>query len=85
MDENKPQYSIDIIAAFAERTIKRLWIAVILLIVLLVGSNIAWLIYEAQFTDEVTETYTSETSDGGTAIINRSGEVYYGESDLHKN
>lgn len=32
-----------------ERTIKRLWILLILLIVLLVGSNVAWLAYESQF------------------------------------
>lgn len=37
-----------------ERNNKRLWIALILVIVLLVGSNIAWTVYESQFTDETT-------------------------------
>lgn len=32
-----------------ERTIKRLWILVILLILLLFGSNAAWIWYESQF------------------------------------
>lgn len=59
-----------------ERIIKRLWIVVILLIVLLVGSNAMWVVYESQFSKEVTtETYTAETDGGGTAIANGSGEV----------
>lgn len=32
-----------------ERTIKRLWITIMLLICLLVGSNLAWLYYNEQF------------------------------------
>lgn len=32
-----------------ERSNKRLWIVIVLLVVLLVGSNIAWTIYESQF------------------------------------
>lgn len=34
-----------------ERNNKRLWIVLILLIALLVGSNIAWIWYESQFED----------------------------------
>lgn len=51
-----------------ERTNKRLWIIVIMLILLLIASNTAWLMYESQFTDEKT-TYEQEVeqdaSDGG--------------------
>ena len=36
-----------------ERTIKRLWILCILLILLLVGTNVAWLFYVAQNDDEI--------------------------------
>lgn len=61
------QYYVDIISAMAERTIKRLWIALILLIVLLVGTNVAWLRYESQFIDEVTETVETTTDGGGNA------------------
>ena len=62
-----------------ERIIKRLWIALMLLVVLLVGSNIAWLAYENQFVDE-TVTIEANTDDGGTAIANTDGSVnYYGE------
>lgn len=59
-----------------ERIIKRLWVVVILLIILLVGSNVVWVAYESQFSKEVTtETYTAETDGCGTAIANGSGEV----------
>ena len=49
-----------------------------------VGSNLAWIYYESQFEDVVTETYTAETDDGGTAIANGDGTVTVnGESELH--
>lgn len=56
-----------------ERTIKRLWIALILVIVLLVGSNCAWLWYESQFED-VSSTTTEigaqqESADGNNYIV----------------
>ena len=35
--------------ARSERTVKRLWITILTLIFLFVGSNCAWLWYEAQF------------------------------------
>ena len=54
-----------------ERTIKRLWILLILLIVLLVGSNVAWLAYESQFEYEtVTEIDADqETEDGNNYVV----------------
>lgn len=62
-----------------ERTIKRLWIALILVIVLLVGSNCAWLWYESQFSDEVTttESYEANAENDGVAIANGDGGVTY--------
>ena len=44
--EQKENYNMDIVAALAERVIKRLWILVFVLILLLFGSNAAW-IYDA--------------------------------------
>lgn len=54
-----------------ERNGKRLWIAIILLIVLLVGSNIAWTIYESQFEYEtVTEIDSKqETKNGSNYVV----------------
>lgn len=54
-----------------ERTIKRLWILAVLLIVLLVGSNCAWLVYESQFTDEIVTEIDAqqETEDGNNYVV----------------
>ena len=63
-----------------ERTIKRLWIIVLILILLLAATNGAWIYYESQWeVVETTETYESTTDGGGTAIANGSGTVAYGE------
>lgn len=74
--EDKERYSIDILTALAERTIKRLWVLIILLIVLLFGTNAAWVYYESQFED-VTTTVEASADDGSTAIGNVDGEVNY--------
>lgn len=75
--EQIPQQSKDELAfAFMERMVKRLWITIIILIFLLVGTNAAWLYYENQFQDVVT-TYEAVSEDGGTAIANGDGEVNY--------
>ena len=57
--------------ARAERQSKRLVAVIILLIVLLVGSNIGWLVYESSF-DDMTETYTVEQDGAETnnSVIN---------------
>lgn len=63
-----------------ERIIKRLWITTIILIVLLVGTNVAWLIYESQY--EYYETTIDATQDGEGINIIDGGDVNYGaESD----
>ena len=57
--------------ARAERTIRRLWILCILLVVLLVGTNIAWIHYENQWeTAETVVTQDIDTVNGGNASIN---------------
>lgn len=79
------QYQIDILSAMAERTIKRLWILIVILVVLLFGSNVAWIIYESSFVDEVTTvTQTADSGQGGTATIN-DGVHINGKSDTNSN
>jgi len=69
-----------------ERTIRRLWILLIIVTAFLVATNAAWIWYEAQFEDVVTtESYEAKTDDGGTAIANGSGEVNcYGDSEVYQ-
>ena len=61
-----------------ERQIKRLWITVLALIVILVATNGAWIWYESQFEEVNTvETYEANSDNGGNAIANGSGEVTF--------
>ena len=60
-----------------ERQAKRLWIAVLLLIVLLVGTNAAWLYYESSFEDVVTTTTIESEQDGEGVNIFGGGDVEY--------
>lgn len=76
MEQNEEQKMIPYFChegdmARAERTIKRLWILCILLIILLVGTNIAWIHYENQWeTAETVVTQDIDTVNGGNASIN---------------
>ena len=61
-----------------ERVIKRLWVLVLALIILLCASNAAWIWCESQFEEVKTvETYEANADNGGNAIANGSGEVTF--------
>lgn len=82
MDKNLTPYAVETAMACLERTIKRLWILCILLVVFLVGTNAAWIYYESQF--EVVETLSQEVTqeidgdgDGSNVFI---GGDSYGET-----
>lgn len=63
--------------ARAERTSRRLWILLIVLVVLLVGSNALWILYESQFEDVSVE---QEVDTGeGDAFVVGNGDLNYGE------
>ena len=58
------------VMARAERTAKRLWITILLLIVLLVGTNGLWIWYESQFEYcQTTQEVTQESSHGDNSFI----------------
>lgn len=80
MDERNT-YIHDAYISMAERTIKRQWVTIILLILLLVGTNLAWLNYESQFTDEETTITQELSSDGGGDAIINDGVHINGESE----
>lgn len=67
--------------ARAERSAKRLWVVIILLIVLLVGSNGAWLWYESQFETVETVEVTQENADGYNNYIGNDGDITNGETN----
>lgn len=72
------QYFHEGTVAMMERTIRRLWITTIILIVLLVATNALWLWYESQF-EYFTVTQESET--GTNNYIGNDGEIRYGTTD----
>lgn len=80
MDKDVSYVAFESVCTRFERTIKRLWILVIILTVLLVGTNCAWLWYESQFqyVETSTESYEADATDGGVAIANGDGVVNNG-------
>lgn len=67
-----------------ERVIEKLWIVIILLVVLLVGSNACWIYYENQFEDVTTTVMQELDATSGNAIIN-DGVHINGESETDSN
>ena len=72
--------------ARAERHTKALIWVIVLLIVLLVGSNVGWLIYESQFElveETTTETYTidQDAETGNNNSVINGGEVVNGKAN----
>ncbi len=76
--ENIPYFAHEIAMAQNERTVKRLWITILTLIFLLVGSNCLWLYYESSFEDVVTTTTIEAEQDGAGINIVGGGDVDYG-------
>lgn len=81
MEEIK-KYDQEVLSAFAERTIKRLWVLIILLVLLLFGTNAAWIYYESQWTVEE-KTITQETESGYNNYIGNDGVITNGEANSH--
>ena len=79
-----PYAAHEIAIATSERHSKRLWIVILVLIAALLGTNLAWIIYENSFEDyAITEEYDVEQdADGGnnSSIIN-GGEIVNGEAE----
>lgn len=67
--------------ATMERTVKRLWIIVLVLIVLLFGTNAAWIYFESQWQIEDSAEVSQKVNTGdGSAYVAGIGDVYYGDS-----
>lgn len=70
--------------ARAERQQKRLWIALIVSVVMIVLSNIAWL-YVWNSYEYVGESQVSVEGDGTANYIGNDGDITNGESDGNQN
>lgn len=58
-----------------ERSIKRLWILLLVTIVLLVGTNAIWIMYESQFEDVVTTIEAEQVTRGGGSNYAVAGDL----------
>ena len=57
-----------------ERHIKRLWILCIIIFIALIGTNAGWIVYEAQWEDQV---ITQDVDTGeGNAFVTGVGDIY---------
>ena len=63
--------------------IKWLIAVIVILIVMLVGSNVAWIVYENQFevVEETTTTITQDNADGYNNYIGNDGDIVNGKAD----
>lgn len=68
-----------------ERVNKRLIAIIVLLIVLLVSSNIAWIVYESQFESFSSSCEIDAEQDGDGVNIVGGGDVSYGPESAHQN
>ena len=73
--------------ARSERHSKKLWIIILVLIVALLGTNLAWIIYENSFEEVVTtEEIIVDAEDNGNANYSgQDGDIYNGEDYCKKN
>ena len=80
-----PYAAHEIAIATSERHSKRLWIVILVLIVALIASNLAWIIYEAQFetVETITEEYDIEqdAERGNNNSIINGGSIVNGETE----
>ena len=83
--ENVPYIVHESSMARMERTVKRLWITILVLIFLLVGTNGAWLCWSNQW--EIVESWkiTQENDGGYNNYIGNDGDIVNGETKNPEN
>lgn len=83
MDENQniPYIAHEADMARMERIIKRLWILLIISLVVFVGTNVAWVVYEAQFQAVEVSQEVEQDADGNGYNNFIGGDNYGGTSE----
>ena len=74
------RYAFEAALSAMERTVKKLWVVIIILLALLAGTNAAWIYYEAQFTEEQIEV-RQENDSRYNNYIGHDGDIHNGETD----
>ena len=76
--ERIPYIAFESVTAKQERTIRRLWILCIILVLLLVGSNALWIYHESQME---TVMVTQDNADGVNNFVGNDGDIINGKTD----
>lgn len=70
-EKDVPYIVLESVICRFDRVIKRLWVVILILVFLLLGTNLAWLYYESQFEEVTTTTVEQQAESGkGNATIN---------------
>lgn len=83
-ERERVRYYVEVMTATMERTIRRLWILALVLVVLLVGTNVAWLWYESQFETVTTtemEMDVQQEAESNSRNIVIGGDWYANEAE----
>ena len=80
-----PYVAHELAMAREERTVKRLWITILTLIFLFVGSNCAWLWWSNQWETVESWEITQGNESGYNNYIGNDGDIVNGETDNQKN
>lgn len=75
-----PHWAYEVEQAHRERTERRLWVVIIILIAALIATNAGWIWHESQHEDVVTTTQ-EVTQDAENGVNHFIGGDYYGTSD----
>lgn len=84
MDDNN-RYIHDAYMSYAERTTKRLWVTIIILIILGFGTNFAQYYINNSYADEETTTIDATQDGAGVNIIGGGATSYVAESQDYSN
>lgn len=77
--ENISFIAYESMAAQNERTIKRLWLLILIMIIIFFSTNAFWIFYISQYNFE---SYEISTDGGGNAnYIGQDGDIYNGASE----
>ena len=81
--DNVPYIAHESAMARSERNIKRLWIIILVLIVALIGTNLAQIIHESQneVVEETSTTITQDNADSYNNYIGNDGDIVNGKAD----
>lgn len=81
MPENIPYIAHESAMARAERTAKRLWITILVLIFMLVGTNCAWIWWNNQWETVESWEITQENDGGYNNYIGNDGDIVNGKAN----